>query len=59
MNYGGKVRKEMEGLIRLLAPSCKDRSTMDELAEMLTDYRSWVKGKRSIFPSLPSSRLIC
>src|SRR6185369_9919351 len=43
MNYGGKVLKDMEGLIQLLAPHCEDRTTIDALKAMLNDHRSWSK----------------
>lgn len=43
MYCGGKVLRDMEGLIRLLAPHCEDRTTIDALSSMLSDERSWTK----------------
>jgi hypothetical protein len=43
MNAGGQIQDHIQALIRLLAPHCRDRTTMDGLAEMLSDERSWPK----------------
>ena len=41
MNYGGKVLNDIASLIRLLAPHCQDRETIDELDAMVADHRKW------------------
>src|SRR5688572_27969581 len=33
----------MDGLLRLLAPHCRDRATADELMAMLADHQKWPK----------------
>jgi hypothetical protein len=43
MNYGGQILNHMEGLVRLLAPHCDDRSTIDALGTMLTNHQTWSK----------------
>ena len=43
MNYGGKVLNAMDGLLKLLAPHCEDRTTIDALSVMLANHRSWLK----------------
>jgi len=57
MNYGGKVVRDMEGLIRLLAPHCEDRATIDALSSMLSDERSWAKA-HDLFDEIRRKTLI-
>jgi hypothetical protein len=57
MNYGGKVLDDMAGLIRLLAPHCEDRTTIDALASMLSDHRSWSKA-HDLFDKIRTKTLV-
>jgi hypothetical protein len=43
VNYGGKVLRDMEGLLQLLAPHCSDRSTIDAISRMAREHRAWPK----------------
>ena len=57
MNYGGKVLNDMEALVRLLAPHCEDRTTIDELGVMLSDHRSWFKA-HDVFDKIRRKALV-
>jgi hypothetical protein len=41
MNYGEKVLDDMDGLIRLFSPHCRDRATLDELHQMIGSRDLW------------------
>ena len=41
MNDDATILDAMQRLIDLFAPRCADRSTLDELRQMLADDRSW------------------
>jgi hypothetical protein len=47
MNTGGRMIDDMKSLVRLFAPRCADRHTMDELERMLGNEEQW---RRSIIP---------
>lgn len=41
MNSGGRIIEDMRRLIALFSPHCADRTTMNELVEMLSDEDKW------------------
>lgn len=43
MNYGDKLLKDISGFIRLFAPYCRDRETLDQLHRMLGNRGKWAK----------------
>ena len=43
MNGGGQIQAHMQALVRLLAPHCRDRTTLDALAQMISDESAWPK----------------
>jgi hypothetical protein len=57
VNYGGKVLKDMEELIRLLAPHCNDRTTIDALGRMVADHRTWPK-THGLFTQIRTKSLV-
>ncbi len=57
MNYGGKVLNDMDGLLKLLAPHCEDRTTIDALSAMLTNHRSWLKA-HDLFDQIRDKTLV-
>ena len=44
MSYGGRIVADISHLIAHFAPQCPDRSTLDELLAMASDYHLWPQG---------------
>jgi hypothetical protein len=43
MNRGGRIVTDLQKLIGLFAERCKDRGTLDELAQAAADRGQWLK----------------
>jgi hypothetical protein len=51
MNGSAQIQEHMQALVRLLAPRCRDRTTMDALALMISDESSWPRA-HDLFDSI-------
>lgn len=56
MKGGGQIQDHLQALVRLLAPRCSDRTTMDALAKVIPDESSWPRA-HDLFDSIRQKTL--
>ena len=57
MSYGDRVIDDMKRLVALFRPHCGDRSTLDEIAGLLEDRKTWAQG-HSLFDKIREKTLV-